>query len=153
MLEQKLESINMIEKKLESFIEKTNSDFTNSNGEKNCTKSNGEKKQSFASIVASKNPPIVTDTKLSDSAVSNIQDLDQFHIPKGHLRKAQQRELKHKKTSVINGTAVQKPNSLVRGAPEPNREIFVYRVDKATTASNIVDYLATHNIVTCDTKK
>ena len=75
----------------------------------------------------------------SQMSVNSVQSTSSatFEIPAGHQRKQRRRA----KAVVGTGTS-----GNVRGAPEPSRDIFIFRVDKTTDADNMKRYMNNKNI-------
>ena len=66
---------------------------------------------------------------------SDYMAADGFQIPKEH-KKRQDREKRRRE--IIKGTA---PHDKLKGGPMPNRDYFVYRVQKQTTEEDMTGYL------------
>ena len=65
-----------------------------------------------------------------------------YHIPSYHLKKQhrdQQRTQQRNKRNVIKGKSMAKHG--VKGAPEPSRHLFIFRVDNNTTEEDITNLL------------
>ena len=71
---------------------------------------------------------------------TNIQyttcDKDGFRQPTYVLKK--QRRSEHRKRNIVKGSAA---SGTLHGAPEPNRDIFVYRVDSKTKCDDLKEYM------------
>ena len=70
-----------------------------------------------------------------------IEDItDEFRLPTKHLKQMRRRE---RRQAIIG-----KGNTAARlkGAPEPGRDLFVFRLDSETTNGDIKAYLQSHNI-------
>ena len=66
---------------------------------------------------------------------------EEFVIPKDHIRRQHCRERKN----IVHGTG-QGASSNVRGAPEPSRFLFIYRVDSSTDTDDLHDHITDHGI-------
>ena len=82
-----------------------------------------------------------TDNACSSAQTKHSEDItDEFRLPTKHLKQMRRRE----RRQVIIG----KGNTAARlkGAPEPGRDLFVFRLDSETTNGDIKAYLQSHNI-------
>ena len=61
-------------------------------------------------------------------------DIDQYEIPSYHRKRAQRMR---KRQQVVMGTASPSGTS-VKGAPHPGREFFIFRLDKSTSAEQLM---------------
>ena len=66
---------------------------------------------------------------------------DGFELPSYAKRQMNRLETRRKK--FITGISTSKPGSF-KGAPEPNRDLFIFRVDKETTESQITNHVKDH---------
>ena len=66
--------------------------------------------------------------------VQNMDDLSAFQYPK-----------RRKRRNIVTGKATS--NNFLKGAPEPSRDIFVYRADKSTTVDMIQSHLIEKGIM------
>jgi hypothetical protein len=64
-----------------------------------------------------------------------------FEVPKYWLKK----ENKKKKHTIIMGRGSGQSGGL-KGAPEPSRDLFIFRVDKSTLEADITNHLANHSV-------
>ena len=67
------------------------------------------------------------------------QDSEGFRIPKYVLKKQQQQSSRRHK--IITGSANQRTGTF-KGAPEPNRDLFIFRVMRDATVDDMKQYLA-----------
>ena len=73
---------------------------------------------------------------------SNYSDEDGFLQPSHVIRKQRKEFNKAVKRQVISGCS--KGQSVVKGAPEPSRDLFIYRVDTATALEDLKQYIVDH---------
>ena len=80
---------------------------------------------------------LLNTTQMASADSKNYQnasiEADGFKFPK-----------KKKRPTVIVGKG--SSSASVKGAPEPSRDAFLYRIDKETNSENLVDYLSDKNI-------
>lgn len=76
--------------------------------------------------------------------------------PSGHnegfMYTGQQKKLMKKHKKSITGQGAPGLGSKLKGAPEPSRDVFVYRVQKGVEAKDIQDHMAEQNIQIRDVK-
>ena len=81
-----------------------------------------------------------------EKAVPTSDNNDDFIVPSKHLKVAARRM---KRKTAVMGKAKTSVNSL-RGAPEPKRDLFVFRLDSQTSKLDIENHMKNIEIETCD---
>ena len=74
-------------------------------------------------------------------------DDDGFKLPNYVLK--QQRRLNSRKAKVVIGVGTKHSDHRVRGAPEPERQLFIYRVDRQTVTEDLKIYIQEAGITMC----
>ena len=62
-------------------------------------------------------------------------DDDVFSFPNYHVK--QQRCMNNRTANVVTGAVTKHSEHRVKGAPEPQRQLFIYRVDRQTETENL----------------
>ena len=70
---------------------------------------------------------------------------DDFQIPKEQLKRSRRQELRRK---VVQGSAMFNGGK-VKDAPEPDRYLFIYRVDKNTDQKDLRKYISQNGFSVC----
>ena len=88
-------------------------------------------------------PPLVrsefgSQQSLASSAPSGFKD--------GFRYITQQKKKMHRRKKIVTGTSQTNGGSKLKGAPEPSRFIFIYRVDKNADCADIQEYMNTKDI-------
>ena len=98
-----------------------------------------QQKQPISSIQSTAMAKIPVTTALLAQCSSDNRDSDSegYEIPSYQKKKVRRMQ---KRQRVVLGTA-SPSSSLVKGAPPPRRDFFVFRLDKSTTAEQLLMYL------------
>lgn len=94
-----------------------------------------ERSRSFASLDHANSVQGLSASQLSLNVGSEGGTSSSFMLPR-HSRRKQQRQTKRQ---VVTGRG--QPNTRLRGAPEPVRDLFIFRVDNDTSVEDIKHYI------------
>ena len=90
---------------------------------------------------AQNNPPPSSDNL--EEAAANVAPNEGYTLPAAQLKKKRREEAK--KNKVIQGKCTS--NTRIKGAPEPTRDIFVYRVHPETESDILRDHITEQGII------
>ena len=86
-------------------------------------------------------------SNLSQASTTDTKSSEDFHLPNHTLKKKRREE--NRRQRIITGNA--RPGTgRFRGAPEPSRDLFIYRVDPETKANYITDLVVQNDYVVRD---
>ena len=74
-------------------------------------------------------------------------DDEGFSLPQYYVK--QQRRMNNRKAKVVTGVGTKRSDHKVRGAPEPERQLFIYRVDRQTLTEHLKIFIQEAGITVC----